>query len=58
MKPVRVAFAVLCALMLSSCIVRVPTPYVAHPGHCPGGVWIPGHPGPHGHWIEGHWDCP
>lgn len=25
---------------------------------CRGGVLVPGHAGPHGHWIGEHWDCP
>jgi hypothetical protein len=41
---------------LSGCVVRERT--VARPGGCPGGFYVEGHRGPHGHWHGGHWRCP
>lgn len=42
-------------------VVRFPMPHVLFspvivaPGPRPGFVWVPGHRGGRGRWIEGHW---
>ena len=44
----------LTAMPLAGCYVTpAPGPVVYAPA--PGPVWIPGHYGPYGGWIPGHW---
>ena len=44
------------AMLACACLVAggcvVAPPRVAVRSHA---VWVPGHYGPHGHWIGGHW---
>ncbi len=41
-----VCFAVMPAFLATSCYIRPPKP---------GAVWVPGHCGSKGRWIDGHW---
>jgi hypothetical protein len=42
---------------VSGCVVREQRVAGRSRG-CPGGYWVEGHRGPHGHWHEAHWRCP
>jgi hypothetical protein len=42
------AMLALSAAPLAGCVV-----YPAQPHH--GAVWVPGHYGPYGYWVRGHW---
>jgi hypothetical protein len=43
--------------LVSGCVVRERT-VASRPGRCPGGYWVEGHHGRHGHFHPGHWRCP
>jgi hypothetical protein len=46
LKLLLLAFAL--AMPLAGCVVYGPPPH-------PGAVWVPGHYGPYGGWVRGHW---
>ena len=57
MKHALLALASFVTVALSGCVVHE-REVVRAPPRCPGGVWIEGHYGPHGHWHPAHWRCP
>ena len=50
---IRLAAALGLALALGACVVEE----VPGPAPYPGYHWVPGHYGPYGGWVRGHWQA-